>query len=390
MSLKTIDQAGAIFGKTVFLRVDFNVPIKNKKVLENYKIKKSLLTLKNLLEKGARVVVVSHLGRPTQLDKKFSLKPVAEELGKFLQKKVSVLPISDLAKTNNLIKKLAPGSLAVLENIRFLKGEVENSNKLAEDLAGLADIFVLDGFAVAHREAASVTGIARYLPAYAGDLLAEEIKGLDMVLRRPKKPLVVILGGIKMDTKIPVLKNLLSKADYILVGGGIVNTYLWAKGKKVGSSIVDKDFKKQILEYCAKKKVIMPVDVVVGPKDGKKARVVSVKQLSLQSGVGIFDIGPETIRLFATYIKKAKTLVWNGAMGNFEVPVYKYGTYAVAHLLAAQSKHRAFGVAGGGETVQVLQKLQILSDVDLPSTGGGAMLEYLGGKKLPGIEALKQ
>lgn len=390
MSLKTLDQAGKLFGKTVFLRVDFNVPLKGKKVLDNYKIKKGLLTIKNLLEQGAKVIVVSHLGRPTRVDKKLSLKPVAEELGKFLQKKIPLLSTVDLAKTNEQIRKLGPGSVAVLENIRFLRGEVENSNKLAEDLAGLADIFVLDGFAVAHRDAASVNGIARYLPAYAGSLLEEEVKGLDAVLHKPQKPLVAILGGIKMETKIPVLKNLLQKADYILVGGGIVNTYLWAKGYKVGSSVVDKNFKKEILQYCSKKKVILPIDMVVGPADGKKAQVVTVKNLKLKNGIGIFDVGPETIKLFSKYIKKAKTLVWNGAMGNFEQQPYKYGTHSVAHLVAAQSKRKAFGVAGGGETIQVLQKLQVLSDVDLASTGGGSMLEYLSGKKLPGIEALKK
>ena len=390
MPLKTLDQAGKLFGKTVFLRVDFNVPIKGKKVLENYKIKKSLLTIKELLEKGAKVVVVSHLGRPTRVDKKLSLKPVAVELGAFLQKEIPLLTISDLVKTKNHITALQPGSLAMLENIRFLAGEVENSNKLAEDLAGLADVFVSDCFAVAHRDAASITGITRYLPSYAGNLLAEEVHGLDAVLQHPKKPLVAILGGIKMETKIPVLKNLLTKADYILVGGGIVNTYLWAKGYKLGDSIIDKNFKKEILQYCSKKKIILPVDVIVGPKDGKKARAVSVKNLTLKKGQGIFDIGPQTIKLFSKYIKKAKTLVWNGAMGNFEQHPYQYGTYAIAHLLAAQSKRIAFGVAGGGETIQVLQKLHVLSDLDLASTGGGSMLEYLGGKKLPGVEAVKK
>jgi phosphoglycerate kinase len=388
--MKHFDQAGNLFGKTVFLRVDFNVPIKNKKVLDNYKIKKSLVTIKSLMEKGAKVVIVSHLGRPVKLDKKLSLKPVAEELSKFLQKKIPLLAIADLTKTKNNIKKFGPGTVMLLENIRFLKGEVENSAKLAEDLADIADIFVLDGFAVAHRDAASVTGVARYLPAYAGNLLVEEVEGLDMVLHNPKKPLVAILGGIKMETKIPVLKNLLKKADYILVGGGIVNTYLWAKGHKIGNSIIDKDFKKEILEYCSKKKVILPIDVIVGPKDGKKARAISVKNINLKKDVGIFDIGPKTIMLFSKYIKKAKTLVWNGAMGNFEQRPYHYGTYSVSHLVASQSKRKAFGVVGGGETIEVLRKLNLLPDIDLASTGGGSMLEYLGGKKLPGIEALKK
>jgi len=389
MPLKHFDQAGKLYGKTVLLRVDFNVPVKGRKVIDSYKIKKSLTTIKDLSEKGAKVVVVSHLGRPVRLDAKLSLKPVAEELSKFLQKKIPLLGISDLVKTKNLIHKLNPGSIAMLENIRFLRGEIENSTNLAEDLAGLADIFVLDGFAVAHRNAASVSGIARFLPAYTGNLLQAEVEGLDRVIKNPKKPLVAILGGIKMETKIPVLKNLLKRADYILVGGGIVNTYLWAKGNKVGSSIIDKNFKKEILEYCSKKKIILPIDVVVGPANGKKAYVLPIKNLSLKKDVGIFDIGPQSIKLFSKYIKKAKTLVWNGAMGNFEQHPYQYGTYSMAHLLASQSKQKAFGVAGGGETIEVLQKLGVLGDVDLPSTGGGSMLEYLAGNTLPGLDALK-
>jgi len=283
-----------------------------------------------------------------------------------------------------------PGAVVMLENIRFVKGEIENSEKLSKDLANLADIFVLDGFAVAHRSASSVSGVAKYLPAYAGLLLQEEIEGLDQVVKKPKKPLVAVLGGIKMETKIPVLKNLLSKANYILVGGGIVNTYLWAKGYKVGSSIVDKNFKKEILRYCSNKKVILPVDVIVGSSNGKKAQVIDVKKLNLKKDVGIFDIGPKTIRLFAGYIKKSKTVVWNGAMGNFEQHPYEYGTHSVAHLVASVSKRKAFGVAGGGETVEALKKLHLLSDVDLASTGGGSMLEYLGGNKLPGLEVLKK
>lgn len=390
MSIQHFEHAGKLFGKTVLLRVDFNVPLKGKKVTDNYKIKKSLVTIKNLIEKGAKVVIVSHLGRPTGVEKKLSLKPVAEELGKFLQKKISLLGVTDFTKTKVAINKLVPGSVVLLENIRFLKGESDNSDKLAKDLAGLADIFVLDGFAVAHRASASVSGVAKYLPPYAGSLLEEELRGLDMVLKSPKKPMTAILGGIKMETKIPVLKNFLKQADYILVGGGIVNTYLWAKGYKIGSSIIDKKFKKEILEYCSKKKVILPVDVVVGSADGKNARAMLVKNLSLKSGESIFDIGPQSIMLFSKYIKKAKTIVWNGAMGNFEQHPYHYGTYSISHLVASQSKREAFGVVGGGETIEVLSKLSLLHDIDLASTGGGAMLEYLGGKKLPGVEALKK
>lgn len=388
-TMKSVEQLGKLIGKTVLLRVDFNVPLKNKKVLDNYKIKKSLGTIKFLVERGAKVIIVSHLGRPSGVDKKLSLRPVALELGKFLQKNVPLLDVSNLVKTKIQIDKLLPATVVMLENIRFVKGEEDNSEKFAKELASLADLFVLDGFAVAHRQSASVSGVAKFLPSYAGLLLEEEIQGLDKVIKKPKKPLVLVLGGIKMETKINVLKNFLKIADYILVGGGIFNTYLWAKGYKVGSSLVDKKFKKEILEYCVKKKVILPVDVIVGPADGKKAKAVSVKDLKLKTGISIFDLGPQTIKLFSRYIKKAQTLVWNGAMGNFEQHPYEYATYSVAHLVASQSKRKAFGVAGGGETIEIFKKLNLLSDIDLASTGGGSMLEYISGKKLPGIEALK-
>ncbi|TSC83762.1 MAG: phosphoglycerate kinase [Parcubacteria group bacterium Gr01-1014_13] len=391
MRIKSIEQVKNLANKNVLVRVDFNVPVKNGKVLDNYKIKKSLATIKFLVEKRAKVILVSHLGRPEGVDKKLSLKPVAAELGKFLQKNVKLFDVLDLKKTKTQIDKLFPSTVVMLENIRFVKGEPENSEKLAKELAGLAEIFVMDGFAVAHRHAASVTGIAKHLPAYAGLLLEEEIEGLNRSLQSPKKPFVVMLGGVKMETKIPVLKNLLKKANYILVGGGILSTYLWAKGYKVGGSLIDKNFKKEILRYCSKRKVILPVDVIVGTKDGKLARATEIKKLNLKNKeLAVYDIGPRTIKLFSRYIKKANTLVWNGAMGYFEQHPYEYGTYSVARLLAARAKGRAFGITGGGETMEVLKKLHLIGDIDMASTGGGSMLEYLSGKKLPGIEVLKR
>jgi len=391
MRIKSIQQVKNLANKNVLVRVDFNVPVKNGKVVDNYKIKRSLATIKFLMEKRAKVILVSHLGRPNGADKNLSLKPVAAELGKFLQKNVKLLDVLDLKKTKIQIDKLFPSAVAMLENIRFVDGESKNSEKLAKDLAGLAEMFVLDGFAVAHRQAASVTGVAKYLPAYAGLLLEEEIQGLNRSLQSPKKPFVVVLGGAKMETKIPVLKNLLKKANYILVGGGILNTYLWAKGSRVGGSLIDKNFKKEILQYCSKRKVILPVDVIVGTKDGKLARATATKNLNLKNKqLAIFDIGPKTIKLFSHYIKKANTLVWNGAMGYFEQHPYEYGTYSVARLLAARAKGKAYGITGGGETIEVLKKLHLIGDIDLASTGGGSMLEYLSGKKLPGIEILKK
>ena len=391
MFIKSIHQAGNLANKIALVRVDFNVPVKEEKVLDNYKIKRSLATIKFLMEKRAKIILVSHLGRPNGVDKKLSLKPVADELGKFLQKKVRLLDVLDLKKTRLQIDKLFPSAVTILENIRFAKGEEKNSDKFSQELASLADVFVLDGFAVAHRKSASVSGAAKHLPAYAGLLLEEEMAGLNRALKSPKKPFTVVLGGAKIETKIPVLKNLLKKANYILLGGGLVNTYLWAKGKKVGGSLIDKKFKKDALRYGGKRKVILPIDVIVGAPDGRSAQAVAVKDLNIKNKqLGIFDIGPKTIKLFARYIKKSQTLVWNGAVGFFEQHPYEYGTHSVARLIAARSRGKAFGIAGGGETVEVLKKLRLLADVDLVSTGGGSMLEYLSGNKLPGLEALKK
>ncbi|OGH83646.1 MAG: phosphoglycerate kinase [Candidatus Magasanikbacteria bacterium RIFOXYA2_FULL_44_8] len=379
MAIKSIYQAKNLKNKCVLVRVDFNVPIKNGTVVDTFKIQKSVPTIKYLLNKGAHIVLVSHLGRPTKFDKKLSLRPLVRPLQKLLGIEVC---FSDVAHFDNS----QYCRVTLLENIRFYPGEEKNDPKFAKQLAGCADIFVLDGFAVAHRESASVSGVTKFLPTYAGLLLAAEIAGLSKIIDKPKKPFVVVLGGAKMETKIPVLKNLLSQADHILVGGGIANTYWWAKGKKIGDSLIDKDYKKEALLYGGNKKIILPVDVIVGPANGKKAKAVATDKLSLKPGLGIYDVGPRTIHLFAQYIKGANTVVWNGALGRFEQKPYQYGTYSVARLMAARAKGKAFGVCGGGETVEVLQKLHLMDDVDLVSTGGGAMLEFLSGAKLPGLK----
>lgn len=385
MKIKSIKNCKNLKNKKVLLRVDFNVPIKSGKVADDYRIQKSLPTIKYLLKNGVIVIIVSHLGRPDGRDKKLSLKPVVKYLENNLKRKVEFVP--DFEK----IKKLK-SKLVMLENIRFYKDEKKDENNFSKKLASIADIFVLDGFGVAHRSSGSVAGVAKFLPSYAGLLLEEEINGLSKIISKPKKPFVVILGGAKMETKIPVLKNVLPKADYVLPGGGIINICLLAEGYKIGNSLADKNLKNIALKYCKSKKFIMPVDVVVGDMEGKKYRLVKLEKKPHQvckKGEAILDIGPETTNLYAKYIKKAKTLVLNGAMGYFEQHPYEHGTYAIAGLFSARSKGIAYGVSGGGETVEVLRKLKIIDDVDLVSTGGGAMLEFLSGNKLPGLEALK-
>jgi phosphoglycerate kinase len=289
------------------------------------------------------------------------------------------------------IKAMQPGEVAILENIRFSPFEQKNTFKLAKKLAALADIFVLDGFAVAHRPDASVAGVAKYLPSLAGILLHKEVENLSLVMGKTKQPFVTVIGGVKTETKIPVIAKLLSKVNQLLVGGGIANTYFWAKGYAVGDSLVDKQQKSNIIKYCAKKKVFLPVDVIVGDGRGKNFRRVLIEKkphVICGPGEAIYDIGPETIRLYAAKIKKANTLLWNGAMGFFEVKPYDIGTLAIARLVAYRSKGKAFGVVGGGETIEAMDRTGLTHYPDFVSTGGGAMLEFLAGKKLPGLAAI--
>lgn len=388
MKLRTLKEIKEFKGKRALVRVDFNVPVENGRVLDDFKIIKGLPVVAYLLGKGAKVILVSHLGRPKGADKKLSLAPIAKKLSFLLKQNVPLLK-NDFKAAEEHVKRMKDGEACILENIRFFSGEEKGDEKLAKQLSALADFFVLDGFAVAHRRAASVDGVAEFLPAYAGPLLAGEIDALSKATDNPHHPFVVILGGIKTETKLPLLHNFLKKAGKILLGGGIVNTYLWARGEKVGSSLVEKKLKKEVLDLAKNKKILWPVDVVTGKPDGKEARVVNLSEkLNLKTGFCIYDIGPKTIRLFAEQIKEANTLIWNGAMGHFEKHPYEYGTYAVARLLASRSKGKAYGVAGGGETVEVLRHLNLTEEIDFISTGGGAMLEFLSGEKLPGLKAL--
>lgn len=395
MSIRSISRIKNLSGKRVLVRVDFNVPLKGGKVADDTRLLAHLPTIAFLVKKKAKVILVSHIGRPGgKQEPSLSLQPVAKRLSELLKTEVILLPFGIGADTQKKVHALGAGRVALMENIRFYPGEEADDEVFARELSALADIFVLDGFAVAHRAGASITGIARYLPAYAGLLLAKEIRGLSKVTTKSKNPLVAIIGGAKTETKIPIIKNLLPKADSILVGGGIVNTYLAARGYGVGKSLVDTEYKEQALAYCKKRKVILPTDVVVGTADGNNFRVVKIEKKPheiCRKNEGIYDIGPQTIELFSRYIQKAKTLVWNGAMGVFEVEPFSVGTLAVAGMVAEQSKKKiCFGVIGGGETLQSMEIVGGLKDIDLVSTGGGAMLEFLAGKRLPGIAVLAQ
>ena len=395
-----ITRARNLRGKTVLVRVDFNVPIRRKKVLDDTRLLASLPTIEYLIEKGAKVVLMTHIGRPKgKIVASLKVDPVVARLSELLGKKVKKLEtrnwkLSDAKKLAVVkqIESLRPGQVAIMENIRFSPDEKKNTGTLGQELSMLGDIFVLDGFAVAHRAAASVVGVAEHSKSYAGKLLTKEIAGLSKVLDKPKSPFVAVLGGAKVETKIPVMKNLLHTADTILIGGGLINTYLYAKGYDMGASLVDKDFADDALKYCKKKNVIKPVDLLVGTAEGRNVRVVDIKKLPhevCKKKEGVFDVGPKTIRLFAEHIKAAQTLVWNGAMGYFEQKPYDVGTLSIARLVASRSKGQAYGVIGGGETLQAMDIVGMTEDIDLVSTGGGAMLEFLAGETLPGIAAIE-
>lgn len=389
--MKSISSLKNLKGKRVLVRVDCNVPVKAGKVLDDTKLRASYLTIQYLIKAGAKVILATHLGRPKgKVVAKYKVAPLAKYLSKLLKKKVSVITFAQAKKS---IAKLRAGQVILLENTRFLPDEKGNKGTLGKRYADLADIFVSECFGVSHRGDASIVGPAQFLPSYAGFLLEQEIQALTKVSKNPKSPYVAIIGGAKTETKIPVIKNVLKKADQILIGGGIVNTYLAGLGYGVGASLVDAEFKKQAVELCKKKKVIKPVDVIVGDFKGKTYHIAEIgkkKHAICSKNEMILDIGPETIQLFAAYIKKAKTIVWNGAPGLFEQAPYHIGTAAIAGCVAERAKLKSvYGVIGGGETIQSMEQFADLGNIDLVSTGGGAMLEFLAGKTLPGIAALQ-
>ena len=384
-------------GKRVLVRVDFNVPMKKKKILDDARIKAGGFSIQYLRKKGAKVIVVTHLGRPEgKKVSDLSLAPIAKHLEKLLtglkEKKVKVSLLQDIfgEKEMATLKKMKPGGVVMFENIRFYKEEEKNDEDFARQLASLADVFVMDGFSVAHRDAASVSGVAKFLPSYAGFLLVREINALDTLLGKPKKPFTAVIGGAKIETKLPVIKNILKVANTVLLGGALFNTYLTSRGYGVGASLVDAVEKKYLLALN-KKQVIKAVDVVVGKKDGAYARVVPIKNKAhalCEKDEMILDIGPKTIKIFEKYIAKSKTLVWNGAMGYFENEMFAEGTFAIARAVEVQGRKYNFVLVGGGETLEVMQMLKLPPTTYQISTAGGAMLEYLSGKKLPGLKNL--
>lgn len=387
MKIKSIRNLKNLDNKRILLRVDYNVPVKGGKVQDDYKIVKQLTTLRFLLEKNCKLVLLTHLGQPEpgQKEEKFKLGPVCDRLSHLMGKKVEY--VEDLIgfKAGTAVAKMAAGDIVLLDNVRFEKGELDNSKGFAQKLAKYGDIYVNDAFGVSHRAQASVSAITGFLPSYAGLLLEDEVVGLSKSLESDG-PRVAIIGGAKLGTKIPLIEKLNKVADHILVGGALANDFLVAHNLEVGKSLVDNDGIFFVRKFVSKK-ILLPVDVVVSTsQDGGVAMVKSINKVDKDDY--ILDIGPDTVKLYANIIKQANTLIWNGPMGFFELKDFRHGTLAIARLIAARSKGKAFGVVGGGETVEALKMSKMLVYVDWVSTGGGAMLSFLGGEKMPGLKGV--
>jgi phosphoglycerate kinase len=376
-------------GKRVLVRVDFNVPLKDGKVGDDTRIKAAIPTIEYLLNHGAAVILCSHLGRPKGgPDPKYSLQPVAGHLAGLLSRQVAFATDSIGPEAEKAAAALKPGEVLLLENTRFHPEEEKNDAGMSASLAKLADVYVNDAFGSAHRAHASTEGVARHLPAVAGFLLEKEIQYLGKAVAEPVRPFVAILGGAKISDKIGVIRNLLQKADQILIGGGMANTFLKAKGFEVSDSLVEDEAlptAKELLE-SGSQKLVLPVDVVIADRFDAEAEMKTIPAGPVPAGWRILDIGPETVKSYGEVVSKAGTVVWNGPMGVFEFPRFAEGTYGVARALAASG---AVSIIGGGESVAAIQQSGLADKITHISTGGGASLEMLEGLTLPGVAALQ-
>lgn len=385
---KTIEDID-VNGKKVLVRVDFNVPLKDGQVSDDTRIRAALPTIQYLLDHGAAVLLASHLGRPKGgPEAKYSLKPVADYLGKLVNAPVKFAEDTIGESAKAAAAGLKPGEVLVLENTRFYPGEEKNDEEMSRELAGLADLFVNDAFGTAHRAHASTEGVTHYLPGVSGYLLEKEIRYLGQVVASPEHPFVAILGGAKISDKIGVIRNLLNKADNVLIGGGMANTFFKAQGYPVADSLVEDSALETARELLAGggTKLRLPVDVVIADKFEADAQTKVVPVGPIPEGWRILDIGPATREAYAKVIKSAKTVVWNGPMGVFEFEAFAAGTFAVAQAVAESG---ATSVIGGGESVAAIQKSGLADKITHISTGGGASLEMLEGLELPGVAALQ-
>jgi phosphoglycerate kinase len=385
---KTIDDIDPR-GKRVLVRVDFNVPIEDGKVQDDTRITAALPTIQNLLDRGAAVVLCSHLGRPKDKpEEKYSLRPVAEYLKTLTTAPVTFVEECVGPRAEAAAKQLKAGEILVLENTRFYPGETKNDPEMAKQLASLADIYVNDAFGSAHRAHASTEGVARHLPAVAGLLMEREIRYLGQALADPRRPFVAILGGAKVSDKIEVIRNLLTKADHLLIGGGMANTFFKAQGYEMADSLVEADAVATAKDLLTEggDKLHLPIDLVIADKfeEGAQHKVVPVGDVP--AGWRVLDIGPKTVNEFSKLVTEAGTVVWNGPMGVFEMAPFAKGTFALAEAVATS---KADSIVGGGDSVSALQQSGLAEKITHISTGGGASLEMLEGKVLPGLAALQ-
>ncbi|WP_072391211.1 phosphoglycerate kinase [Hyphomicrobium sp. CS1GBMeth3] len=392
--LKTTDGLD-LKGKRVLVRADLNVPAKNGTVTDATRLERVVPGLKDLASRGARVIVLSHFGRPKNgPDTENSLAPIADALGKLAGLPVAFAPDCIGEPAEKAVASLPEGGVIVLENTRFHKGEEKNDPELAKAIARLGDIFVNDAFSAAHRAHATTEGIARLLPAYAGPLMTEEINALRTALEEPRRPVAAVVGGAKVSTKIPVLTNLSAKVDKLIIGGGMANTFLLAGGVEIGKSLAEPDLLDTVHEimHAAKSRsceIVLPQDLVVAERFEPGAPSRTVLTIDVPSDQMILDVGPKTVAHYVDVLSRCETLLWNGPLGAFEIAPFGEGTFALARAAAERTKAgNLVSVAGGGDTVAALNSAGVTGDFTYVSSAGGAFLEWLEGRELPGVAAL--
>jgi phosphoglycerate kinase len=397
MTFRTLDDAKYLAGKTALVRVDFNVPMEGGKVTDDTRLRVALPTLQRLRDAGAKVALLAHFDRPKgQRVPSMSLKPVVQPLEELLGAPVRFADDCIGGPAVEAIRDLDAGGVVLLENVRFHAAEEANDPVFAQKLADLGDLYVNDAFAAAHRAHASTEGIAHHIPAYAGESMRRELDALDAALGNPQKPVVGIVGGSKVSTKLDLLKNLVGKLDALAIGGGMANTFLYAQGVDIGGSLAEKDMADTAREILAGAEakgcdILLPVDVVVATevKPGADARTVKTGA-ALSADDKILDAGPETVARLNAAVDASKTLIWNGPLGVFEVPPFDAATVVAAQHVAERTKAGALiAVAGGGDTVAAVGHAGVAADLTFVSTAGGAFLEWMEGKPLPGVEALR-
>lgn len=373
--------------RRVLLRCDFNVPIEQGRVLDDFRLKKALPTINYLNEKGAKIILLSHLGRPEK-GEKLSLRPVAEKLKELLGRKVKFLKECVGKKVKKKIDKMKAGEVALLENLRFEKGEEANEENFAYQLAELGDVYVSEAFSVSHRAHASIVRVPKLLPSLPGFLLTKEIETLSKISKNPQRPLVVVLGGVKISSKIKALVKLLPMTDHVLLGGKVANALLVVKGISIGRPWPEETVAQMIKGLnLTSLKIHLPIDVVASSDESGEFYIRETGPGNVRKEEKILDIGEETIQTFKQIIREARTIVWSGPLGLYEEPHFRKGTEEIGQAIARA--HSAFRVAGGGDTVKALRQFNLLQRFDFISTGGGAMLFFLAGETLPGLDALK-